>query len=196
MVEESYLRELISKISALRKKVKYKSINTSDCVVAYIPTKKKSFVGMKQGYAEQLSGIENSIKESAKIRANCKDYLKLFKNREGKVLQIEKYAGGRIDCIFQAYYDENLCCLFPFSANGGFYPTYSYVTVYENGKIIEEYMVDGSQIVYERYLNESETCVGYEYVNYVSGGKSPILEARAGVFRFNPLRYENKNLFL
>lgn len=191
MVDESYLRELISKISALRKKVKYKSINTSDCVVIYMPTKKKSFVGMKQGYAEQLFRIENGIKESAKIRANCKDFLKLFGNREGKVLQIEKYTNGKIDCVFQSHYDENLYCLFPFSANGGFYPTYSYITVYENEKIVEEYMVDGSQIVYERYSNEDETRVDYEYVNYVSGGKSPILEARAGVFRFNPLRYEN-----
>lgn len=78
MVEESYLRKLIAKTSALRKKVKYKSINTDECDVTYMATKKKSFVGMKQGYAKQLSGIENGIKESAKIRANCKDYLKLF----------------------------------------------------------------------------------------------------------------------
>lgn len=192
MVKESYLQELISKISTLRKKMKYKFINPSDCVVTYMLTKKKSFVGMKQGYAEHLFKIENGIKESVKIRANCKDYLKLFRNRDGKVLQIEKYASGRLDCIFQAYYDENLCCLFPFSANGGYYPTYSYVTVCENEKIVEEYMVDGSQIVYECYLKENETGVDYEYVNYVSGGKTPILETRTGFFRFNPLRFENK----
>ncbi len=191
MVDESYLRELISKISTLRKKVKYKPVNPDECVVTYMPTKKKSFVGMKQGYAEQLFRIENGIKESEKIRANCKDFLKLFRNQEGKVLQIEKYANGKIDCVFQAYYNENLFCLFPFSANGGFYPTYSYATVHENNKIVEEYMVDDNQIVYERYLNENETGVDYEYVNHVSGGKTPILEARAGVFRFNPLRYEN-----
>lgn len=57
-------------------------------------------------------------------------------------------------------------------------------------------MVDSSQIVYERYSNESETCVDYEFVNFVSGGKTPILEEREGVFRFAPLRYENKKLFL
>lgn len=192
MVKESYLRKLVMRTSALRKKVKYKSINLQECDITYMPTKKKSFVGMKQGYAEQLFRIENGIKESVKIRANCKDYLKMFRNSEGKVLQIEKYANGRIDCIFQVHYDENLCCLFPFSANGGFYPTYSYITAYENGKISEEYMVDGDQIVYERYSNENELCVDYEYVNYVSGGKSPILETREGVFRFNPLRFETK----
>ncbi|MDE7400217.1 MAG: hypothetical protein K2N06_11920 [Oscillospiraceae bacterium] len=82
--------------------------------------------------------------------------------------------------------------MFPFSANGGFYPTYSYVTKRDNDKVVEEYMVDGDQIVYEGYSNESETRVDYVYINFVSGGKVPILEQRTGVFRFTPLRYENK----
>lgn len=192
MVDEKYLQKLIKNVSALRKKVSHSPIDPNECVVTYMATKRKSFVGMKSGYAEQLFRIENGIKESEKIRANCKDYLKIFKNRQGDVLQIEKYANGRIDCLFQSYRGENLFCLFPFSANGGFYSTYSYVTVYEGEKIVEEYMVDGDQIVYECYSNETETSVDYEFVNYVSGGKVPILEQRTGVFKFAPLRYENK----
>lgn len=178
MVDEKYLRSLIAQIRKISRKAKYKPVNPDDCVITYMATKKKSFVGMKSGYAEQLFRAENGIKESAKIRANCKDYLKIFRSRQGNVIQIEKYANGRIDCIFQAHYEDNLRCLFPFSANGGFYPTYSYVTVYDNDKIAEEYMVDNDQIVYERYSNETETSVDYEYVNYVSEGKVPILEHR------------------
>lgn len=191
MVDEGYLRNLITQTCNIRRKAKYKPINLDECVVTYMATKKKSFVGMKSGYAEQLFRIENGIKESEKIRANCKDYLKIFRNRQGNILQIEKYTNGKIDCLFQTYYGENLCCLFPFSVNGGFYPTYSYIIKRENNKIVEEYMVDGDQIVYERYSNETETGVDYEFVNYVSGGKVPILEERKGIFRFAPLRYEN-----
>lgn len=185
MVDEKYLRNLIKNVSALGKKVRYKPVNPDDCVITYMATKKKSFVGMKSGYAEQLFRIENGIKESEKIRANCKDYLKIFRNRQGDVLQIEKYANGKPDCLFQSYCEENLFCLFPFSANGGFYPTYSYVTVYEGEKIVEEYMVDGDQIVYERYSNETETSVDYEFVNYVSGGKVPILEHKTDIIHKN-----------
>ncbi|MDE7400218.1 MAG: hypothetical protein K2N06_11925 [Oscillospiraceae bacterium] len=54
MVDEGYLRELIAKILALRKRVKYNPIDPNECDVTYMPTKKKSFVGMKSGYAEQL----------------------------------------------------------------------------------------------------------------------------------------------
>ena len=185
MVDEEYLRNLNARTENIRRKVKYKPVNPDDCVITYMATKKKSFVGMKSGYAEQLFRIENGIKESEKIRANCKDYLKIFRNHQGNVLQIEKYSNGRIDCVFQTYYGDNLCCLFPFSVNGGFYPTYSYVSVTEDDKVVEEYMVDDSQIVYERYSNESETCVDYVYINYVSGGKVPILEHRTDIIHKN-----------
>lgn len=46
-------------------------------------------------------------------------------------------------------------------------------------------MVDGDQIVYERYSNETETAVDYEYVNYVNGGKVPILEHRTDIIHKN-----------
>lgn len=191
MVEVKYLQDLLVHVSVVRKKQNYKSIIPNDCVITYIATKKESFVGIKSGYAEQLFRTKKGIKESEKIRANCKDYLKIFRDEKGNILQIERYVKGRIDCLFQAYYANNLCYLFPYSSDGGFYPTYSYVTRYEGNKVVEEYMVEGNQIVYECYLYETKSCVDYFFINYIKGGKYPILEKKRGIFRFNPLVYEN-----
>ena len=187
----NYLQELLAHVSIIKNKVKYKAIIPDSFSVTYMATKKESFIGKKSGYAEQLLRIEKGIKESEKIRANCKDYLKIFRNEKGRVLQIESYVRGRLDCLFQAYYDADLYYLFPFSSDGGFYPTYAYVTRYEGDKVVEEYMVEGNQIVYECYLNETKACVNYYFINYVKDGKYPIIEKRKGIFRFAPLRYEN-----
>lgn len=191
MIETGYLQELLMCVSAIKENIKYRAMIPDDCVITYLATKRNSFAGMKSGYSEQLFRIEKGLKESKKIRANCKNYLKIYRNTEGMVLQIENYVNGRMDYLFQSHYADGLYYLFPYFSDGSFYPTYSYVTRYTDNKVTEEYMVDGNQIIYESYSNETKMCVDYEYINYVKDGKYPILEKKRGIFRFNPLRYES-----
>ena len=88
---------------------------------------------------------------------------------------------------------EGVRYLFPYSGEGGFYPTYTYVTKYEDNCVVEEYMVDGNQIVHETYTQNSSGQLDYNYINYVSGGKYPVLAIRKGKFCFNPLTYVEKH---
>ena len=79
--------------------------------------------------------------------------------------------------------------LFPYSDGGGFYPTHTYVTKYEDNCVVEEYMVNGSLIIHETYTKNSSGEIDYNYINYVSDGKYPVLEERTGRFYLNPLTY-------
>lgn len=94
-----------------------------------------------------------------------------------------------IDCLFQIYWIENVRYLFPYSGEGAFYPTYTYVTKYEENCVVEEYMIQGKQIVHETYIQNSNGQIDYNYINYVSGGKYPVREIRKGKFYLNPLTY-------
>lgn len=52
-----------------------------------------------------------------------------------------------------------------------------------------EYMVNGTQIVYVKYESTGrENEIGYFLVNYVEGGKVPFLEKRKGVIRLDSLQ--------
>ena len=137
---ESYkhLDKLIDKTNALRKKIKYCEIDITDCVFSYMPTKKTSFIGYKEGYSDILIRNQKGMKESDKISSSAKNFLKYIKNKKGELIQIESYTNGRIDCLFQVHWIENARYLFPFSSNGGYYPTYTYVTKYKSNIVTEE----------------------------------------------------------
>lgn len=190
MVDFNYLDKLISELNNLRNKVDFSEIDISDCSFSYMSKKKSSFVGYKQGYYDNLVREQKGMKESNKLRLTAKDYLRFTKNKDNEIIQIESYVNGRIDCIFQVFWVENKRYLFPFFANGGHYPTYAYVTCYDDNSICEEYMVSRNQIIYEEYSHMSDTEIAYRRVNYVSGGNHPVLEASEGILHLNPLSYD------
>ncbi|MEE0060912.1 MAG: hypothetical protein UE295_08800 [Acutalibacteraceae bacterium] len=187
MIDFDFLDTLINDVEKLRNQIEFREIDITKCMVSYMPTKKTSFVGYKQGYSDCLVRNEKGIKESDKIRANIKNYHKLIKDENVELIQIETYGNGRIDCVFQVHWLENTRYLFPFSANGGFYPTYVYATKFEDNSVVAEYMVQGSQIVYETYSYNSDNQVDYSCIHYVSGGNYPVREQRKGIFKLNPL---------
>ena len=189
MIDYDYLDVLINEVNKLREARSYCEIDTTKYSVSYIPTKKTSFVGFKQGYSDYLVRNEKSMKEADKIRSTTKDFLKFVKNGDGEIIQIESYVKGKLDCLFQAYWNDNVRYLFPYSEEGGFYPTYTYVTKYEKNCVVEEYMVQDKQIVYEEYSQNLSGQIDYEYINYVSGGNYPVREVRKGKFFLNPLTY-------
>ena len=173
----------------LRSKFKYTIIDEANCDIFYLPTKKTSFIGYKKGYYEQLLLQKYGLKESQKLRAGCKNYLQIFREHDGRILQIKSIKGGEVDCIHQACYEGDAMYLFPFSKGGGYYPTYSYVSKSCGGFVQEEYMVDGKQIIYESYKEEGGK-VKYESINYVVDGKVPLLSSQSGEFTFDPLSYK------
>ena len=152
--------------------------------------KNTSLTGIKEGYSEQLKREEKGIREVSKIRSNCRNYKRILRDAKGEAVQIEGYRNGKADCLFQAHRKGNACCYLPYSPDGGYYPAYSYVTIKKDGRIVEEYMVNGNQVIYERYFGETNLKAEYYYINYVHEGRYPVLEEEKGIFRFHPLRYE------
>lgn len=55
MTDYSYLDVLINEVKELRSKTSFIKIDTSKCGISYMPTKKTSFVGYKQGYSDYLT---------------------------------------------------------------------------------------------------------------------------------------------
>src|SRR5665647_318698 len=88
---------------------------------AYMPTKKQSFIGIKCGFFELYRRQNYAIKESEKLRSNCRDYNRISKNADGKVIRIDSFVNGRLDCYFHAFYLNETRYLLPYSSTGGFY---------------------------------------------------------------------------
>lgn len=189
MTEYDYLDVLISEVEELRDKIAFREIDVTKCSISYMPTKKTTFVGFKQGYSDYQIKLQKGIKETDKIRSTTKDYLRYIKNENNELIQIESYKRGRLDCLFQIYWIDGVRYLFPYSGEGGFYPTYTYVTKYEDDCVVEEYMVQGNSIIHETYAKNTNSQIDYNYINYVSGGNYPVREIRKGKFYLEPLTY-------
>lgn len=191
MVEKEYLKELIKKVNDLRKETKFEKIDKSNCSIVYLPIKNETFYCLFEGLSAQYRRQLKNIKYKDKIRSNCKNYLKIYKDKQEKIVFIESIREGKIDDVFLSKYEGDTRYLFPFDENGSFYPTYTYVTKFENNKVVEEYMVDNSQIVYQHYFNETKDKVDYYLINYVPTGSYPVISEGKGIYYFNPLRFES-----
>ena len=194
MIEEKYLMDINLKCNELRSKIVYTTISEKECNIFYLPTKQTSFIGYLKGYYEQFQKISNGIKESDKLRANCKNYLKIYKDSNGTILQVKSIKKGKVDCVHQAFYDGDTMYLFPFSDMGGFYPTYIYVSCYDGTFVKEEYMVEGKQIIHEQYKQQGKEVL-FELVDYVIGGSHPIRTSESGVFSFDPFDYKRLSYY-
>lgn len=191
MVDFNYLNGLIDETNNLYKNIEFTEIDILSCSFSYMPRKKTAFVGYKQGYYDHLIRAEKGMKESDKLRSITKNYLIFIKNKDGELIRIEVFTDGVLDVIFQVHRIEGKRYLFPFSTDGENYPTCIYVTRYDGNTVTEEYMVEGNQIVHEKYtqMSDAET-IEYSRINYISGGKSLVLEVSEGKLRLNPLSYE------
>ena len=189
MTEYGHLDILINEVNELRDKMEFREFDITKYVISYMPTKRTSYVGFKLGYSDYYIKMQKGIKETEKIRSTTKDYLKFIKNEQHELIQIESYRQGRLDCLFQVYWVDGVRYLFPYSSEGGFYSTYAFATKYEDDCVVEEYMVQGNQIVHETYNQNESGQIDYNYINYVSGGKYPVIEIRKGKFYLNPLTF-------
>lgn len=189
-VSKRYLRELMVSVNDLCDKTKYKEIDMTGCSFSFMATKKVTFIGLREGYSEQIVRNDKKIKEVPKVRSDCQNYNKIIRDASGKVIQIENFINGRLDVLYQVHWDGKTCYRFPYSSDGYPYPTYTCVTRWENSKVVEEYFVEEGQIVYECYYDESYRQAKHYYIDYVPEGQYPVLGERKGIFKFNPLVYE------
>lgn len=180
-----YLKHLIRETMEKRALFKYFDVNENDCQISYIPNRNKLGIGLQQGLRCQIDCKRYKLQEKSKIRKGCNYYSKIYR-KSGHIVRVDCYVEGRIDDIFLAYYSDGKRFMFPFSAGGGFYPTYTYVTHYQNNDIDEEYAIEGNQIVYERYQMTDENHCQYDCINYVPNGTHPILAKESGIFTLKP----------
>lgn len=188
-LKEYDFTSLIKECEEIREKIQYKDIFEFGYDKYYLSARDIPFMGYFQGYFEQSLKKNKKIKESDKIRANCKNYLEIYKS-DKELIQIVNYKNGRIDCIHQCYRDGDKIYLLPFSGEGGFYPTYTYVVVYAGSEIVEEYAISGNQVIFDKYDKMDAKHIEFARINYVVGGKVSVLEERKGIINIDTFDYE------
>ena len=165
--------------------------------ISYIPTKKRNFMGLKEGISGLAEMCKYKVKESATIRSDSMYYHKHYKV-DGRVVKIDSFVAGhdRLVCSYFAYYEGDYRFLFPYSRLGTKSWSYMFVTHYHNGKVFEEYMVEGNQIVYEKYDYSNKDKANYYYINYVPTGTYPVLEEKRGYYLLDTLEYVEEEYFV
>lgn len=97
--------------------------------------------------------------------------------------------GNRVSDYYLASYENGRRYLFPFRGDGHRGRTYTFAAHFRGGAVVEEYAVSGNQIVYEAYGSPDRGRVPYFCINYVKGGKYPVLGEAEGYFTLSPLEY-------
>ena len=190
-VQLDYLDYLIDDCNREREQsefIKFQDETTAD--ITYL-TPLKDFTGYLRGYYEMLSRKKYKISENKAIRSNCRNYLKIVRDKNDRIIQTETYRKGKIDCIHQCREINNRLYFFPFSSSGTFYPTYTYVTSQADASdITEEYMVEGCRIIYYSYRKKPDSNgVELYRINYVKGGSCPINDEEKGIITTDTLEY-------
>lgn len=197
MPSKDYLQTLLN--TAHQKFNDYERLecDTTPLSISYIPTKKRCFMGLKDGISGFAEMRKYKVKESSQIRSNCMYYQKLYKAK-GKVIKIDSFVAGheRLSVSYSAYYESDYRYLFPYTSLGTKSLTYMIVTRYKDGKVFEEYMVSGNQIVYEKYDYADKSKVNYYYINYVPTGTYPVLAEESGHYLIDTLEYVQEQSFV
>lgn len=193
--EKNYLKSLIQTVNKKFEQFEYAEINESSCDIFYMPTKQKSYVGLQMGLSEQSKLLKNNIKETTKLRSNCKNYIKILK-QDNQIIKIVSVANGSADSTYLAYYEDDYRYLFPYTKSGHRYPTYISVVHFEDDKVAEEYMVQSNQILYKKYGKQKDNKIDYYYINYVPEGQRPILEEMSGCYLADTLEYIEKEYYV
>jgi hypothetical protein len=190
-IDFKYLDKLLLDANNKRKQFKYYEINEKNVEIVYLRRpSSSSFEIYKYGLMGDFCKQKNNLKEQSKLRSGSKNYLKIY-NINNRQIRIDSFVAGRVDVVFLVNYMEDKRYLFPFSFDGGYYPTYTYITRYTNGIVSEEYLVNSNQIVYEKYEKTNKNEMDYLRINYIPNGKCKILDYEKGIFSCNfPITYE------
>ena len=177
-----YLGKLIDKTNAFAQSIPCVDTRDQATKVEYAKNLCDLHTGLDIGMFHRAKELARGVKRTEKLGAK-KSYLKYY--YEGEILTyIESYV-KTLDVVFKVIYDGDMRYLVPFFKNGMPYPTYSHACKTENGKVVEEWTVEGNQIVYDGYAHFDDGSADYYFINYVRGGKNPILMQKQGEISAN-----------
>lgn len=150
--------------------------------ISYIPTKKNPWMGLRVGLAGIAQMERYKAKETDRVRSNCNWYHQIYKV-DNRIVKIDYITKNRISISYVAHYESGYRYLFPFDGERKSpYRSYIFVTHFENGQVVEEYMVAEDQIVYEQYGTPQNGRIGYYQINYVPTGRYPVLGESKGYY--------------
>ena len=174
-IDLAALQQIIDDVENKRKSVPFVPLTLDNAEISFMPTKGYSFIGLDDGLWDCYQKEKRHIEIKQKLPVNAKNYHRIIQ-KDGKVERIESYIYSKLNVVYLAYYEGNRRYLFPFMPNGSEYPTYTFVSVYNDGLTTEVYHTNSSQIILQQYqqLNENETDI--VIVNAVPKGKVPIQE--------------------
>lgn len=184
-IDYEYLQKLIDEYSVLKEKISYIEVNDNDYDISYMTKKEDIRINLFQGLHAAYWRKRYKCVERTKIRKDSKNHCKIYR-KDGLLVRVDCYLHGKIDVVFIAYYEDDKVILYPFWEDGKFYPTYAYVTKYDDGVVVEEYCVQDHQIVYDKYLYDKEDTVGYISVNYFPNSKYLVYEKQLGTILLQP----------
>ena len=191
---KEYLRSLLEETEELAKTFDYSDVDVTDAEILYLATKKHNWLGLHEGIASLADMKAKRSKFSEKIRSSCGFYNKFF-YIAGKLMKVESYVSGhdRMATWYKTIHIDNKRYLYPGGSNGENRFGYIFVTEYRDGKVYEEYMVEGSQIVFWRYRYSEDGTVESYFINYVPTGKYPIISESEGIYDQETLEYKETN---
>lgn len=181
---KEYLKQLIEDTLKNFSDFECDFFDFSEAQISYIATKKRFDIGLRSGLSGLAEMKKYKSKEATSIRKNCQFYNKFYREN-GKIRKIECFIDGhdRLSDTYIAYYEGEKRFLFPFRNNQKDpYARHIFVATIKDGKVVEEYHIDGKQIVYEKYEYAENDKVDYYYINYVPTGNEPVLSEEEGYF--------------
>ena len=177
-----YLGTLIDKTNAFAESISWIDTRDQASKVEYAKNLCDLHTGLDIGMFHRAKELARGVKRTEKLGAK-KSYLKYY--YEGDTLTyIESYV-KTLDVVFRVVYEGDMRYLVPFFKNGMPYPTYIHAAKCEDGKVVEEWAVEGNQIVYDGYTHFEDGSAAYYFINHVRGGKTPILMQKQGEISAN-----------
>ena len=185
-----YLKHLLEETNKKQEAFPFQIPDETGCDVSFIPSKLRIYWPGRIDTPYFRWEMEKAhISEKPKLSKVAKNYFRLVR-KNGRLLRVDTYIGGRLDVIQIAHYDGDRRYCFPFSATGGFYPTYVDVVRFQDGHAVETYMVRSNQILYRDFRYTDPSRIELREINYVPTGTEPILSKSVGYFEeTNKLRY-------
>lgn len=177
-----YLGTLIDKTNAFTESISWIDTRDQATKIEYAKNLCDLHTGLDIGMFHRAKELARGVKRTEKLGAK-KSYLKYY--YEGDTLTyIESYVKA-LDVVFRVVYEGDMRYLVPFFKNGMPYPTYIHAAKCEDGKVVEEWAVEGNQIVYDGYTHFEDGSAAYYFINHVRGGKTPILMQKQGEISAN-----------
>ena len=143
-----------------------------------------------EGLLPKMERYNRGVREHQRLRGNCKNYYAIYREN-GLLRKVICYVDGDKDMTFYVVYKGNRRYLLPFSDGSKTpYPFYTIVTEFAGNEVKREYLVHDNQIIYYAYNNHSNTQYKVEVINYVQGGKYPVLSYESGIIDVVNLAYK------